>query len=462
VTRSLKCKANATPSWVSLLTDTIFAVNHYNLLQLSQVPVKLRQPTRLIRSCQQNGGGHTMSPSIRSFTFSRLAGVVAGLWLSAAGLAWAGDGGSDLGTLNNALADLCSLFEGTYGINLPSCPQAPTITQAVLQVAAWNLVPTEMISATNSIPLGDRVNAGSPSIPPVGPIPPPVTTFPVQGTALSNLLTNLTPLAFISSSPGPAKATQLYSTDADIFFYAVASLSHSSTQSAQPDTLYLFYDDTARTNANLMQGQIVANISLPLVVLSSDGTTERQVPTRLQFRVPAAGGPPCSASTVVGNFSGAPTAAATATGTQTLMASQIGLNCAVVFAPSPLSTKSHAIFEVQVPLVVTMTTDPLFFSNPISNVSFSFKSDDPGFPPQTPILGANGKSIGIGPAAVPLGAPPAGGTGTTFALCANLPGGNGNGQPPVPAVAAYYAISTVGEALLSAAIPSASTSVCPF
>ena len=41
------------------------------------------------------------------------------------------------------------------------------------------------------------------------------------------------------------------------------------------------------------------------------------------------------------------------------MAAQIGVNCAVVFAPSPISTKSHAIFEVAVPLVVTVATDPL-------------------------------------------------------------------------------------------------------
>jgi hypothetical protein len=377
-------------------------------------------------------------------------------------LAWAGDGGNDLGTLNNALAGLCSLFETTYGVNLPSCPQAPTITQAVLQVAAWNLVPTEMTSATNAIPLGERVNAGNPSIPPVGPTPPPITTFPVQGTALSNLLTNLTPLAFIGSSPGPAKAAQLYNTGADIFFYAVASLSKSSTQSVQPDTLYLFYDDTARTNTNLMQGQIVANISLPLVVLSSDGTTERLVPTTLQFRATSAGN--CSTSTVVGNFSGA------SSGTQTLMATQIGVDCAVVFAPSPLSTKSHAIFEVQIPLVVTMVTDPLYFSNPISNVDFSFKSNDTGFtppavnPPQTPILGANGNSIGIGPAAGPLYSTTTSPLPPPFisALCANLPGGNGNGQAPVPAVAAYYAISTAGETLLSAALPGSSTSVCPF
>jgi hypothetical protein len=343
-------------------------------------------------------------------------------------------------------------------VNLLFCPQAPTITQGILQLAAWDLVPNEMISATNSIPLGARVNAGSPSIPPVGPTPPPITAFPVQGGALSTLLANLTPLAFISSSPGPAAATQLYDTKADIFFYALASLSKSSTQSVQPDTLYLFYDDTTR-NANFVQGQIIANISLPLVVLNSDGTTERLVPTTLQFRVPSPGGLPCSASTVVGNFSGASNAI------QTLTPAQIGVDCAVVFAPSPLAVASHAIFEVQVPLIVTNPTDPLYFSNPISNVNFSFKTDETGFTPAattSPILGVSGKSIGIGPAAVPLGTPPAAGVAAAYALCANLPSGNGVGRPPVPAVAAYYAISTAGETLLSAAVPSASTSACPF
>jgi hypothetical protein len=390
-----------------------------------------------------------MSVSLGPFTLPRLARAVAALWLSCAGPAWAGDGGGDLGTLNNALQNLCN---NTFvGVALPFCPQAPTITQGVLQLAAWKVVPTEMISATNSIPLGERVNAGNPSIPPVGPIPPPITTFPVQGTALSQLLTNLTPLAFISSSPGPAKATQLYSTDADIFFYAVAS----QTQSNQPDTLYLLYDDTAQTNANLMQGQLVAEFSLPLTVLSSNGVTERQVPATLQFRATHAGD--CSTSTVVGDFSGA------SSGSQTLLAAQIGVNCAVVLAPSPLSTTSHAIFEVAVPLIVTNATDPLYFSNPVAGVGSPFTADEIGFTPAPatpPVLGANGKSIGIGPAAVPLGPPPAVGVAAVSALCANLPGDNG--YHPVPAVAAYYAISTAGEALLSAAVPSASTSVCPF
>src|SRR5580704_18495596 len=412
---------------------------------------------------------HTVSPSIRSFMYSRLTGAVAALWLCCAGPAWAGDGGADLASLNTGLGDLCSFFEGlTPPVNLPFCPQAPTITQGILQLAAWSLVPNEMISAVNHIPIGQRVNAGSPSIPPVGPTPPPITSaLPITGTELSNLLANLTPIAFISSSPGPAKATQLYNTDADVFLYGVASLSNSSTQSVQPDTLYLLYDDTSRTNGNLNQGATVAEFSLPLVVLSSDGTTERQVPATLQFRATSAGN--CSTSTVVGNFSGA------SSRSQTLLAAQVGVNCAVVFAPSPLSAKSHAIFELAVPLVVTMKTDPLYFFNPISNlepVGFSFKTDETGFippsvlPPQTPILGANGNSIGIGPAALPLctglPCPPPTPPAPVSALCANLPAGNGNGQAPVPGVAAYYAITTVGETLLSAAVPPFSTSVCPF
>jgi hypothetical protein len=209
----------------------------------------------------------------------------------------------------------------------------------------------------------------------------------------------------------------------------------------------------------LQQGATVAEFSLPLVVLTGYPSmpAETLVPTTLQFIATGAGD--CSASTVSGNFSGK--------GTQTLMAAQIGINCAVVFAPSPLSGSSHAIFELAVPLVVTMATDPLYFFNPISNlepVGFSFTADETGFTPQAAILGGN--SIGIGPAAVPLctglPCPPPTPPAPVSALCANLPAGNGNGQAPVPSVAAYYAITTVGETLLSAAVPSASTSACPF
>ena len=204
----------------------------------------------------------------RSLRLFGLASAIAAFWLCWVGPAKAGDGGTDLASLNTGLGDLCSFLETTFGVPLPSCPQAPTITQGILQLASWSLVPNEMISAVNHIPIGQRVNAGNPSIPPVGPTPKPITAFPVTGPTLSTLLPNLTPLAFISSSPGPAAATQLYNTSADVFLYGVASLSNSSTQSVQPDTFYLLYDDTSRTNGNLTQGATVAEFSLPLVVLT--------------------------------------------------------------------------------------------------------------------------------------------------------------------------------------------------
>jgi len=399
-----------------------------------------------------------MSVSFRSLTFSGLAGAVAVLWLGCTGPVWAGDGGGDLGSLNSALQTLCTTLTTNFGVSLSSCPQLPSVTQGVLQLAAWNLSPTEMIRATNNIPPGAAVDAGSPSLPPaVIPITPltnftAITEFPVTGTTLSSLLLpNLRPLAFISSSTSPAKAAQLFNPNADKFLYAVASGFVDS--GGQPDTLFLFYEDTSRTNPNLKQGQIVAKMSLPLTILSNSAT-ESLVAATLQFRATKAGD--CSASTVTSTL-----------WPNGITPDLIGVDCAVVFAPSPISAKSHAIFEVAVPLIVTNATDPLYFFNPIFNVGSPFTHDVTGH--SAGILGPSGNSIGMGPSAVPLcsatvGCPPLSPPppSPVFALCANLPAGNGNAQGPVPSVAAYYAISTAGETLLSAALPATSTSVCPF
>ena len=309
-----------------------------------------------------------------------------------------------------------------------------------------------MIRATNSIAPGSAVDAGNPSLPPAiiptTPVTTAITAFPVTGTALSSLLPNLRPLAF-SSFNGPLKATQLSDPNADKFLYAVASGFLDS--GGQPDTLFLFYENTSRTNGSFKQGQIVAKMSLPLTILSNRGT-ESPVTATLQFRATKAGD--CSASTVL--------SALWPTG---IAPDKIGVDCAVVFAPSPLSAKSHAIFQVEVPLVVTNATDPLYFTNPFANVGSPFTGDVTGHAAGPLILGAIGSSIGVGPAAVPQCST----TGTcpppsspVFALCADLPARNGNGQAPIPSVAAYYAISTAGETLLSAAIPATSTSVCPF
>src|SRR5215469_8686521 len=108
---------------------------------------------------------HIMRASIGSSIISRLAGAVAGLSLCGAGAAWAGDG-ADLGSLNALLADptsgLCQFFK------MSPCPQLPTVTQAVLQVAGLGNNVPEIVRAQNSIPPGVAVTAGNPAaVPPV-------------------------------------------------------------------------------------------------------------------------------------------------------------------------------------------------------------------------------------------------------------------------------------------------------
>jgi hypothetical protein len=466
-----------------------------------------------------------MRASVAFSIISRLAGAVAALWLCGGGAVWAGSGGgADLGTLNSALTSLCSFLEAPpFSINLPSCPQAPTVAQGVLQLAAWNVVPTEMIRATNSIPLKGAVNAGNPSIPPVGPVPPPITAFPVGADVLSNLLPNLTPLAFkgpdaigktvtlstnnttpvtskilnfastkgltagqnysivdttrptaistgttlisftgaavtmSANAAGPgvgsgdkitltpiATATQLYDPDAGAFSYALASGTGS-----QPDTFYSLYEDLSLVKQTFNKDQIVAYFSLPLTMLDSTGTPS-QVMTNLQVKAVCSGGPACLQAFAVGGIGGS-------SPSNPIPATNFGINFALVFAPSPIATTSHAFFELQVPLVITNAIDPLYFFNPVANVGSPFTAETTA-------------SIGIRPSAAPL----CSGTGPcppptppyVFALCAMLPAGNGNGngnvQAPVPAVAEYYAISTAGETLLTAPLNGFSGSVCPF
>lgn len=421
----------------------------------------------------------------------RFGAWAAATWLCA-GSAFAGDGGASLGSLQNIIgtdsnSGLCGLFNSLLG-TASACPQLPTISQAVLEVAGLENSPPEMVRTLNNVDPGNYVDAGNPAA--LLPVDP---HFPFTPTTLPNFLSTLRPLAFISASNsnGPAKATQLFNSAADAFLYAVTSGPPpvSSGGLPIPDTLYLFYDDPSRTNSNFSQGQIIAKFSLPLTVLNSDGS-EREVAATLQFRSPGSGGQPCtatppatmSASTVVGDFAG------TGTGTQTYGANQIGVDCAVVFAQSPISSKAHAIFLVKLRLLLTLATDPGYFvfsvlgpNQPVNlGIPSAFFNDDTGFmpppppvtnPPTRPILGA-GKSIGIAPSAAPLctvtGTPGTGIPGACsnpppsgiFALCANLPG-NGNGQPPVPSVAAFYGIGTDGETFLSAPIVPSSPIACP-
>jgi hypothetical protein len=423
---------------------------------------------------------HTVSASIRSFTCSRLTGAVAALWLSGAGLAWAGDGGADQASVNTAWQTFCGTL---FSFGVTSCPEVPTVTQGILQLAASLLVPPVVVRSNgyNGLqlaPLGQAVDAINPSLPPaLIPVPntspqeffTAITKFPIPAKSttnttpvvlgLSDLLPAMTPLAFVSSSKGPAPVTQLYNHNAGVFLYGVAS-EFTGQSGSEPDTVFFVYDDTSRTNGNLKQGSVAAEFSFPLVVLTGypSTPTETLVPTTLKFIATNAGD--CSASTVSGQSLDSPPSISFS-----LLASDIGIHCAVIFAPSPLSTASHAIFEVAVPLIVTTATDPLYFGSLYSVTGGPWSTDVTGFP-RTPSGGfsgvkgiPNGSYIGLAPSAQPLGPPAA---VIPYALCANLPSGNGNGQAPVPDVAAFYAIATDGATLLSAPLPGSSTSTCPF
>jgi hypothetical protein len=343
-------------------------------------------------------------------------------------------------------------------------------------------------SGVQLAPLGQAFDAIDPSLPPAF-IPAPNTNpqkfftaiaeFPIPAKStttttplvlgLSDLLPAMTPLAFISSSTSPAPVTQPSNPSANVFLYGVAS--RSSPNGSEPDTVFFIYDDTSRTNGNLKQGSVVAEFSFPLVLLTGyapaavpPSGTETVVPTTLKFVATSAGD--CSASTVSGASLPGSSVTVSFSG---LMASKIGIECQVVFAPSPLSKASHAIFQVAIPLVITQATDALYFS-PVNFAFIPFSvtggpwSTDVTGSPVSGVTGIPNGYIGLAPSAQPL--LPAGTmslpTVIPYALCANLPSGNGNGQAPVPGVAAFYAIATDGATLLSAPSPGSSTSTCPF
>jgi hypothetical protein len=440
-------------------------------------------------------GSHAMKVSL-NLGAARLVGAIAAILLCCAGSAWAGDGGPSL----TSIQAIIGKADGSTGLckilSMKPCPQVPTVTQALLEAAGLELSPIEMVAAQNQTTPGSNVNAANPAAVPVP------TPFPLNSTTsptLSGLLSTLTPLAFQSASKSgsTATATQLYASDINTFLYGVAVSTFGISEKpggTVPDTALLFYDDVSQPYSSFPRGTTVAKFLLPLTVLNVDtlgNVSERQVATTLNFIAPTTN---CSASTLTGDFMGSGTP-------QTIPATDIaGFGCVIVFGPSPTSSASHAIFEVEIPLLVTGTagspynTDPAYFytfntpgapAGPINTglfTAFTFFDDVFGTVPAPPpfILGANGVAIGMAPTAGPLGPPPTcSGTGctpppSTFALCASLPQNgsgqqngnaqgqqNGSGQALVPAVGAYYAIATDGEMLLSAALPAASTSVCP-
>jgi hypothetical protein len=414
---------------------------------------------------------------------SRSVGAASAVWLCGMGSAWAGGGGNDAGTFQPFLNQVCGL------VGMTSCPQLPTFTQIVLEISGLQNTPPDFVrgpmgnffgvcsvSGNSGLPVCSEKNA-------INAVNPPA---PVSIT-LSDL-SSLTPLRFISPQTGQGLAAPVPPGNGEnSFFYAVAT-----EASGQPDTLVLTYDYPPQTNANFAKGQFIADLSLPLVVLNSNGT-QRSLPIVLQVRGSGscANGPPCYTTTAVGNFLG--------NGTQARDPADLGVNVSVVFALSPAPAPRHLIFEVQAPLLVTgpanstkcgaaisigtpdpadCGNDPAYFGvapsgavnastgspthvNQMSGLPTAFFQNAPGFP----VSFLKGAAVGIAPYAAPLctlatcpppATPPA---PPNFGYCANFSAAGAAGSHS--AVDAFAMIGTEGTTYVSSPV-AASGVVCPF
>lgn len=340
-----------------------------------------------------------MRQPLRFSAIFRFVGIAIALCVGCAGPAWAGGGGADAGTLQSFLDGTVCPFLG-----IANCPQLfPNVTELVLETAGLENAPPEMVRAANSIPPTAAVTVGN---------PPAGSPF---------VLSNVSPLSFISPATrrGALTVAQPGDQSANSFFYA-ATDGISPTQA--PDTLFLVYDYPPLTNPTAANagGRDIADITLPLTVLQGDGS-EVAVPTVIQ--VIGTGCKTCYKVQAVGNFPGK--------GTQTVKAEDLGLAVTLAFQPSPNSAASHAVLQVQVPLLVT-ANDPAYFFDPISTVLPAiFVNPEFGFTP-----GFLGLPIGMAPVAAQF--------------TANIANNSG---ADVPAVNAYAAIATDGETLVSAPLP---------
>jgi|ERR1051325_3473246 hypothetical protein len=381
-----------------------------------------------------------MRTLIGASVISRFAGAMMGAWLCGMGPAWAGGGGSDGGVSQAFLQQVCGL------IGAKSCPQLPTLTQIILGLSDYQNTPPDFVRG----PLGNF--AGICSVSDNGSGLPlctqsnAVTTvnqLAPSSVALADL-PNLTPLAFQAgfvppgSPPGPAIAlpVALGSLNANSFLYPVLT---------GPDgqhMLNVVFDYPAWGNTPFVKGRQIGSFTFPLVILNQD-KTETSVTAKLSLTAtcsgPVASAPP---SCVVGTVTGIPGSGTNPPPTP----AQLGIQFSFQFAASPNSLTPHPIFTFQLPVIVTLATDPVYFGadntgtptliNQFSGQSTAFSKDDLGFSPAFV-----GKPIGVSPYPAPLC--PASGCPSTqpapptfYGFCATING--------TPAAATFASIGTEG------------------
>jgi hypothetical protein len=397
---------------------------------------------------------------------SRLIAAIAAVWLWFAGPASAGGGGgADLPGLLGALATTCQFF-GTL------CPlPSDTATPVVLEEAAITASPPDTVRIDFSLCVDDNLNFIPCPHVAVNAVNAPVKSSPAGSTAG---LSYLTPLAFKTG----AVPTQYGDPAAQTFFYAVAL----EGKDGQPQTLDLFYDYTPWANKQFTKGQ-VANLTFPLVLKSSTGEQTFQATLTLTATCNGA------ASCLTGTVTGIP-----GQGMKSFSAAQLGIQFNYDFGPSPNSPTSHAIFEMLLPVLATAPpnpakcamainngmipdladcgNDPAYFytgpdfemeapdsacingANPASGYCNIFSTGEPGF--AASVLGS-GKSVGVGPSAVPY-------PHTFVCVVFNANGTCANAPPalpftatffgsPNPAVSDFLVIDTTGKTLVSAHRP---------
>ena len=385
------------------------------------------------------------------------------LWLFAAGPAWAGDGGADLG-IQDVVNKVCT------AVGMKSCLKVPTITQAVLEISGLeNAAPDSVrgpqgtlvangFGALCSVPSGTGLPVCSQANAINAVNPPAASSVAVPDLA------GLTPLAF-TTVKGQVVPEPVGASGTSSFFYAVTT----PDQTGEIKTLTFFFDYLPTTNSTFKNGQVIAMVSVPLQVLNSDGS-ERLICSAtgtngcaslatLQISACTSGANCVNgvAATVFGDFSSPGIVSKQNAG-------QLNIQASVSFAPSPNSDRSHLILTVQVPLLVTHGNDPAYFGvvpsgvmpvNALSGLPTAFTSD---------VVPAS--NIGISPQVAPAcqsGSPCPPPT-TTYPFCASF-SGNGGGSLN-PAVASFLSVGTDATTYLSSPVPQALIGspplTCPF
>jgi hypothetical protein len=377
-----------------------------------------------------------MRASVGPSIISRLVAAVAVLWLGA-GPAWAGAGSGDAASfLATILCPFLSLGQSQPPTAL--CPSFTPLTQTILEIAALEAAPPEIVRAANAVSPTVAVNAVN---------PPAGNPF---------LISNVAPLAFVSSKGMPLAAANPGDASATSFFYAATDgvTSVPGAAGTPPTALHLIFDYPPLTNPTsaIAKGNDLADICLPLTQLSGyvsgydpsnppSSIAEKPVPTLLRILNASPSG---NAMVVVGSCSLPPTGKS--------VPAPDWLKVTLAFKPTENSAANHAVIEVQIPLLLTMATDPTYFGL-VNGAFVTFPAPFSPFSPfRTPIFVNDECGSTPNCTLLPTGATPLGMSPVAAPIIASIASTKGGGVS-VPAVNAFLAISIDGETLVSQLLP---------